>query len=422
MRIILFSLAFLGLTSMGFAQEKGIIFEKEQSWEQIKAKAKSENKYIFMDIFATWCKPCKIMDKDVYPDERLGSFMNSKFISVKVQTDLTKEDKDEIRAWFSEAKRIMVDCHINGYPSFLFFSSDGKLVNRGLGFKNVNALIELGTESLDPNQQYYSKIERFKLGKLAYNQMPELAKKAQSFDETILAQNVADIYVNNYLLKLDDLNLFTKEHLNFIGSFLGTENSKGFKLFMKEPEKVNAILGAYQAQGKIMDFIDRKYLPQGNFEKIDKPDWNALEEIVVRKFGDLGKERVYGQRMLYHWVVKDDWQRFGKYYVLYFEKALKHTRFQLNNMSWSIFEHINDEKTLEFAVKVMKYDLENFDQNDPAAYDTYANLLYKIGKKEEALKWEQHAIKLSNSDKEFVEILEKMKKNERTWVETAINP
>jgi thiol:disulfide interchange protein len=44
---------------------KGINFENNLSWEQVKEKAKAENKYIFVDCYATWCGPCKAMDKEV---------------------------------------------------------------------------------------------------------------------------------------------------------------------------------------------------------------------------------------------------------------------------------------------------------------------------------------------------------------------
>src|SRR5438105_903166 len=42
---------------------KGIKFTEGISWEQVKAKAKAESKYIFIDAYATWCGPCMKMDK-----------------------------------------------------------------------------------------------------------------------------------------------------------------------------------------------------------------------------------------------------------------------------------------------------------------------------------------------------------------------
>ena len=42
------------------AQEnKGIRFDKSMSWEEVVKKATRENKYIFMDVMATWCGPCQ---------------------------------------------------------------------------------------------------------------------------------------------------------------------------------------------------------------------------------------------------------------------------------------------------------------------------------------------------------------------------
>ena len=51
--------------------------------------------------------------------------------------------------------------------------------------------------------------------------------------------------------------------------------------------------------------------------------------------------------------------------------------------------------------------------------DTYANLLYKTGKKKLAVQWEEKALKLVKEKNEdtvgYAETLEKMKKGEKTW-------
>ena len=43
-------------------------------WEQIKQKAKQENKYIFIDAYTTWCGPCKMMDEYVYANDSESNF------------------------------------------------------------------------------------------------------------------------------------------------------------------------------------------------------------------------------------------------------------------------------------------------------------------------------------------------------------
>ena len=49
-----------------FAQE-GIRFEKIP-FKEILAKAKKENKLVFIDAMASWCGPCKMMEKNVHFD------------------------------------------------------------------------------------------------------------------------------------------------------------------------------------------------------------------------------------------------------------------------------------------------------------------------------------------------------------------
>ena len=47
------------LASNARSQKNGIYFENSLTWEQVEQKAKDENKYIFIDCYATWCGPCK---------------------------------------------------------------------------------------------------------------------------------------------------------------------------------------------------------------------------------------------------------------------------------------------------------------------------------------------------------------------------
>jgi thioredoxin-related protein len=423
MKRLVLGLAFLSQASLGFAQERGIKFEGNLNWTQIKAKAKSENKHIFMDVFATWCGPCKEMDHKVYSSDQVGSYMNDKFVSVKVQTDQTKKDSEAIKAWYKDAKDIIKVYKIGVFPSFLYFSPEGKLVYKDGGAKSIEAFISSAGAAIDSSTSFAKMADKFNRRQMDYILLPEFAKKAKSLNQPEYAQEIANEYINAYLLKLKDQDLFTAENLGFIGSFLGDENSKAFKLFIKQTKKIDAALGDYAAENKIIDFIGENYIPKEGSWKDEKPDWDILQKKIVSKFGYLGQEALWGKRMIYHLQMEDNWSEYAKYYVLYFQKAYKHSIWHVNNTSWPVFEHIDNQKVLKFACDtVMKYLIEEKYLEDAAAYDTYANLLYKTDRREEAIKWEERSVKLSNQDKGLLETLEKMKNGIKTWPDTAAKP
>lgn len=257
--------------------------------------------------------------------------------------------------------------------------------------------------------------------KIDYSKVPSLIQEAIEKGKVKLADSLTQDYANNYLLKLKKEELYSKDNLTFLGFSLRNENSKAFKLFMKEPEKINKVLGDGIAQGFLRTCINRAYLPKDDdYKKMNVAKWDSLEKIVVSKFGVLGKETVYGQKMMYYYV-KEDWKNYGVWYQKYFEMRLKYIPFHINNFSWALFEHVNDPKVLLFACDIMKHAIEDPAYNDHQALDTYANLLYKTGQKEKAIEWEEKAVKLSNNDKVIVETLEKMKNNVATWPERAKN-
>ena len=56
-----------GISIAVAAQPTGIQFEHNTTWQAVLDKAKQENKYIFVDAFTTWCGPCKMMAKNIFP-------------------------------------------------------------------------------------------------------------------------------------------------------------------------------------------------------------------------------------------------------------------------------------------------------------------------------------------------------------------
>src|SRR5690554_7357569 len=70
--------------------EPGIKFEN-LTFEEAIQKAKEENKLIFLDAYAVWCGPCKMMDRTTFKSEEVGKVFNKNFINIKRSEEHTSE-------------------------------------------------------------------------------------------------------------------------------------------------------------------------------------------------------------------------------------------------------------------------------------------------------------------------------------------
>lgn len=255
-----------------------------------------------------------------------------------------------------------------------------------------------------------------------FREMPAKILAAKTGGDAKLAMDLTNDYLDNYLFKLKENELMTKDNLLFICQNMFNTTSRCFKFLNNNRDKVNAVLGNDMAEYALRATISKQFIPNENeWEKV-KIDWDLLENSLGSKFGQLGREMVLGKRMMYYLKIKD-WTNFGKYYVFYFEKALERPEYNINDITWHLFLNVNNPVALKFAIDVvMKYAMVEWYQNDYHAYDTYANLLYKIGRIKEGLEWEEKAVKLSQQNKEVVETLEKMRRGEQTWIATLDNP
>lgn len=129
--ILLFALLAVCLGMQAQTGEKGMAFEPEGTlFKDAVAKAKQTNKLVFLDCYTSWCGPCKMMSNTVFPQEKVGAYMNPRFVNIKI--DMEKGEGVEL------AKRLQ----ISAYPTFIIFNGDGNEIGRFLGGCDADAFIK----------------------------------------------------------------------------------------------------------------------------------------------------------------------------------------------------------------------------------------------------------------------------------------
>ncbi len=119
-------IAFIVCCMMAFGQ--GVHFE-DLTLDEALAKAKAENKLVFMDCYTSWCGPCKWMATEIFPQKEAGDYFNPKFISVKY--DMEKGEGLKLKDKYKPS----------GYPTFLIIRPDGSIQHKMCGGRNLEATI-----------------------------------------------------------------------------------------------------------------------------------------------------------------------------------------------------------------------------------------------------------------------------------------
>ena len=190
--IILLTIQYCSINAQDSA---GIRFYQHLSWGDVLKKAKAEHKYIFVDCYASWCAPCKAMDKQVYPLKTVGDVYNRDFIAVRIQMDKTAGDNEDVMALYGTVAMLSTNYTVNSYPTFLFFDLDGKIVHKVSGSMNSTAFIQLAQDARTPEKQYYNILKDFRWGKLDTAEEKGLVKTFRNSDKT-LADRIGQDYLS----------------------------------------------------------------------------------------------------------------------------------------------------------------------------------------------------------------------------------
>ncbi len=196
---------------------QGIAFDHD-SWQNLLAKAKKDNKIIFVDAYTTWCGPCKMMSKSVFTDSAVGAFYNKNFINAKI--DMEKGEGIDLAETYS----------VQAYPTFLFIDGNGVMQHRSVGYQEPPMFLTLGKTALDEETRIGTMNRRYEEGERKPDFLYRLAYAKYNAMEPD-ATNIAE----EYLKSQSDWN--TPDNLDLIYEFSGGLQSSMTKYMLSNKDR-----------------------------------------------------------------------------------------------------------------------------------------------------------------------------------------
>ncbi|MFL9834258.1 thioredoxin family protein [Chryseobacterium terrae] len=365
-------LSFLFFAVIAFAQ--GIKFE-EGNFKSILAKAKKEKKLVFIDAYAVWCGPCKLMVKNIFPLKPVGDYYNANFVNAKI--DMEKGEGIDL------AKKY----NVKVFPTYLFINGDGEEVHRTIGYVEEKDFIQFAMDAGDPNKRLTSLKQKFENGEKDPEFLVNLAELTV-YNDTDFSNRVLERY---FAAKPE----ITKDNLQLLLEAMKSTDGATYQIFTERKADILKIVPEEKLENidknvKVNTVLSKAY--DATTKKLNEDYFLAeTQKFMTKEDSEKLLKRVKSSRAL-----KDkDYATYEKINLELYKDYSAASSSELNSLAWNFFENVTTKTSLETAIKWAQESVKK-DENY-ANTDTLANLYNKIGDKKNAKLWAEKSVQLAKA-------------------------
>ncbi|MCC6461726.1 MAG: thioredoxin family protein [Saprospiraceae bacterium] len=307
------------------------------SWADAQAKAKSEQKLIFVDAFASWCGPCKRMAAQVFPDPKVGEFFNPSFICLKI--DMEKPENAEFAGKYP----------VSAYPTLMILDADGKIVQKSVGALQADGLIAFGQKAIGKADNSVDYEKEYAAGKREPQFMLDYVRALNRANKPTLK------ITNEYLNSQKDLS--TPINLKFILEGAVEADSRVFDLLLQHRDKIAAQEGAEAVKTRIA--LACKNTVKKAVEFKSEELLNDAKAKMKAGLPDRASEFAYESDMNFYAATQDS-KRYLKTVQNYQKTEIKNNAAKLYDLVNKLLRTFPDDtKVLDQAEKWAKIAAEN---------------------------------------------------------------
>ncbi len=434
MRVVI--LIFIVFVNVSIVFSQKVKFENT-SWAKILEKSKKESKPIMVDFYATWCGPCKELDQNVYPNKKVGKYMNAHFINVKFDAE-------------SQELELVKQMGIDSYPTIIYFNSKGEEITRYMGYMEPEEFVSIAEDAFSQSKQAsLQELEsKYVSGERSLDLLENiLSKRLKKSPDG----NANGLLLDEYLQKKVQGKILNAEEVALVMNHI-----KSIKLDSKAYVYLKDNIGLFRAEYANAEYPDDKlylealnsYFAFNDIERAIDSNDNVLIEKLINEFFALTKKNSYYfidpefsvMDLLKPYYIKSDKAKYIAFAEKYLSKryadapttAQLKTRFKsvfdynvknanvdsvadeaavknkmatkgllsyaaedINNTVWAVFENTEDVQALKKMLPFAKLSTQYYEKY--YNLDTYAQILNKTGESKAALYLEKKAARLAKA-------------------------
>ncbi|RDB02348.1 thioredoxin family protein [Runella aurantiaca] len=455
---------YLSILILGIAIDvhSQVNFEPNLGWPQILEKAQKEQKLIFLHLEDSKCVQCNEVASQGFSSSMMKEKFAVNFVSLRVNAET------------AEGKELGAKYELKGFPVSLFLDAEGNMLHRYNGSTSA-APTYMQHADIALSKRYEKPLSFYEKEYKAGNRAPEFLE-AYIIKRKSTLMNVQDL-LEEYADGLPTDSLTNFRIVKFIYNQGPSLDNRAYKRVraIVNPILIDSLYRSVPLTQAVA--MNNQIINASLQKAIQKKDFMLMQEVAGFARGTYGKDRQKGQNaytqnfLKYYYAVKDtqNYIRTASYY--YDERHMRISidslkqmdqrviqdrlksrnvgdnppvgipnvltremvsisppsqffHIELNQAAFYFWELATKPDDLEKALLWSKRSMELFSElnvgknspltkGNPSYLDTYARLLYKLNRKEEAIEWQIKAIEAQKvtgqSYRHLEEILEKIK-------------
>lgn len=371
-----------------------------QSYSNAISLSKSSGKPILLFFYFDGCSACTKMEKIVLRDSVIVNYLNEKFIC------------SNINAKKGEGIEINKIYNARSFPTLIICDSIGTILGKGIGFMAPEEFLRFCNRSIIRNTSLAGMREMYKQGNRSADFL---------YDYCFLlcgANEIDSTAVNEYLATQKPEDLQSKDNIQFIYTYAITNtkanftiSSPAFELLKTQPELFYQYYDTTQVDGRIVWIATQHFqyaIKEKDFNKMQEclnilSDYISTNYYRVNDVNGVYKSILFytkNDHLAYNIIyqsIKGDNNKYNEL-IQKFEDENSSNPDALNGMAWTFVQNITDKQKLADAEKWIEQAIAI--KNNYAYNDTYAWLLYKVGKYKQAIETAEKAISLAKAENE----------------------